>query len=494
MRIAIAEFAHETCTFCPDRTTYNTLNPYASRGSNVIYKNKGLPNYINGFLNVLEQHNSVEIVPIISVGMAPGPYTSWFTENCFNKFCTEIQDRLVNSLELDGVLLALHGAMAVEGIAKPEAEIVRRVRQVVGDIPIMVTLDLHANEDAELTDVTDAVFVLKTYPHLDSQEIGETAAQCMLDTLAGKLKPTQALVKPNIVSASIFQASDYYPMKELYDLCREWEKQQEVICVSVAPGFAYADVPDIGMSVIAVTNNNQALAQKISQEIAAKAWQLRDALNQKLPKTKEAVNQVIELVKQGKGPVLMADGADRTGDSTHVLKELLLQGAKNFAMPGIADPVATAYLAKNHKIGDTVTVKIGGWASEFSGDPVEVTGEIIYIGRPEYRLIGPMGKGSLVKSCLIVTLSLGNGSYVVVSENMRGAIDSGGFTSAKIDYKKLDIVVLKDRVHHRAFWDSYCNVDFKVDAPGIGAVDLKSLHYDNVPAEAYPIGKNYCKQ
>ena len=494
MRIAIAEFAHETCTFCPDITTYNTLNPYAARGSNVIYKHQGLPNYINGFLNILNQYDFVETVPIISVGMAPGPYTSWFTNECFDKFCSEIQDRLFNAKELDGVLLALHGAMAVEGVKKPEAEIVRRVRQVVGDIPIMVTLDLHANEDHELTDESDGVFVLKTYPHLDSQETGEIAAQCLLDTLLGKVKPTQALVKPNIVSASIFRASDYYPMKDLYDLCKEWEKQEEVICVSVAPGFAYADVPDIGMSVIAVTNDNQKLAHEICQQIADKAWQLKDALNQKLPKTKEAVTQVMELVKQGKGPVLVADGADRTGDSTHVLKELLAQGAKNFGIPGISDPKATNYLVQNHKIGDQVTIKIGGWASEYSGDPVEVSGEIIYMGRPEYRLVGPMGKGRLVKSCLIVTLSLGNGNYVVVSEKMRGSNDSGGFTSAKIDYQKLDIVVLKDRVHHRAFWDNYCNVDFKIDAPGIGAVDLTSLHYENVPDEVYPIGKNYCNQ
>ncbi len=489
MRIAIAEFSHETCTFCPDRTTIARLDPYVLRGEQLASQ-KDTPTYLKGFYTVLEE-NHAEIIPIISVGMAPGPYTSWFTPECFEKYCGEITSALANAGQLDGVLLALHGAMAVEGVPKPEAEIARRVRSVVGSIPIMITLDLHANEDHELTDASDGVFVLKTYPHLDSEETGEIAARCMVATVTGKVKPTQACAKPNIVSASIFQASDFYPMKDLYDLCRQWEEQPDVICVSIAPGFAYADVPDIGMSIIAVTNDNQELANQIVAELKEKAWNLREALNQKLPATKEAVSNVLEFIKNGKGPVLIADGADRTGDSTHVLSELLAQGAHNFGIPGIADQKALNYLIANHQVGDFVTLPIGGWATEFSGQPVEVSGTIEYIGAPEYRLVGPMMKGRKIKENTIATLNLGSGNYVVLSDRMRGAIDHMGFTAAGIDYQKLDIVVLKDRVHHRAFWDSYCNIDYKIDAPGIGAVNLQSLHYDHAPDDAYPIGANY---
>ncbi len=490
MKIAIAEFSHETCTFCPDRTTIESLEPYVTRGSSVITENKGIPNYINGFINVLEA-NKAEIVPVISVGMAPGPYTSWFTPECFEKYTSEICTSLEKSMPLDGVLLALHGAMAVEGIDKPEAEIAKRVRATVGEIPIMVTLDLHANEDHELTDVTDGVFVIRTYPHIDSQETAEKAAACLVDTIKGKVKPTQALSKPNVVSASIFQASEYHPMKVLYDACRNFEKQEDVICVSVAPGFAYADVVDIGMSIIAVTNNNQDLAEKIVEEMKLLAWDLRYDLNQKLPKTKEGIAEVISLIEQGKGPITIADGADRTGDSTHVLKELLAQGAKNFALPGMSDPKAIYYLYENHQVGDNVKLKVGGWASEYSGNPVEVSGNIIFMGSPEYRLIGPMGKGRKMKDSRIVTLDMGDNRFLVISERMRGANDSAAFTAAKIDYEKLDIIALKSRVHHRAYWDDIANIDFKIDAPGIGAANLLSLEFDNVPKEAFPIGKAY---
>lgn len=492
LRIAIAEFSHETCTFCPQRTTIDTLEPYVTRGEEVIIQNKGIPNYLNGFIKILEE-NKADIVPIISVGMAPGPYTSWFTPECFNKYSYEIAEKIKDKMPLDGVLLALHGAMAVEGVAKPEAEIVRRVRNVVGDVPIMVTLDLHANEDHELTDVSDAVFIIRTYPHIDTEEAGQRAAKCLIDTLNGKVKPVQALKKPGVVSASIFQASEYHPMKVLYDACKEYEKQKGVIAVGVAPGFAYADVLDIGMSIVAVTDNNLQLAENIVNELSNIAWDLRFDLNQKLPATKEGIKEVIELVKKGKGPITIADGADRTGDSTHVLRELLDQGAKNFAIPGISDPQAVTELFINHKLGDDVSLEIGGWASEFSGDPVMVSGKIIFMGSPEYKLIGPMGHGKNVKDGKIVTIDMGDNRYVVVSDRMRGANDSAAFTAANIDYKKLDIIPLKSRVHHRAYWDDIANTDYKINAPGIGTPDLVSLDYYNIPDDSFPIGKQYKK-
>lgn len=492
MRIGVAEFSHETCTFCPDPTTIALLEPHVKRGQAMLDKVRGIPTYVNGFMKVAEAEGA-ELLPVLSVGMAPGGFTSWFETECFDKYANEIAEGLKHAAPLDGVLLALHGAMAVSNVPKPEAELVRRVRKAVGDIPIMVTLDLHANEDEELTQTSDAVFVLKTYPHVDSEEIGMTAAQCMMETLKGNFTPTQALKKPGIMSASIYQASAYHPMKVVYDRCREWEQKDKVFCVSVAPGFAYADVPDVGMSVIAVTNGDKKLAEEIVSDVSDLAWSLREALSAPLPDPAEAVALALSHIAKGEKPVVLADGSDRTGDSTHVLKELLRQKATNWAIPGIADPKASHYLADNHKIGDTVTMSIGGWASEHSGEPVEVTGTIEFIGRPSFVLIGPMGKGAKVQDGLVVRLNLGNNSHVVVSERMRGANDSAALTAVDIDVPSLDIVILKDRVHHRAFWDSVAQVDIRVDSPGIGVADLTKLHFDNVPADIYPISAKWRK-
>ncbi len=490
MRIAIARFSHETCTFSPEPTTYEKLESRAARGEAVLEDSRGVPSYINGYMRVLQKEEA-EIVPVLSVGMVPGPYTSWWPQKCFDRYADELAGGLAEIPRLDGVLLALHGAMAVRGVPRPEAEIVRRVKRAAGGVPVMVTLDLHANEDHELTDAADGVFVIKTYPHVDSQETGEIATRCLIDTIAGRFEPTMSLRRPGIASASIFQASDYHPMKTLYDRCRCWEQESDVYCVSVAPGYAYADVVDMGMSVIAVTDGDRSLAEEVAEDVSQLACSIREDFHRPLPGPEDGVAEVLQLVEDGQTPVVIADGADRTGDSTHILQQLLRQGAENFALPGLADPKAAKKLRQEASVGDTVSIKAGGWASEYSGEPVLLTGEVKYMGCPRFRLVGPMRRGAEVQDGFVVRLDLGANRQVVISERMRGSNDSAGLTSVGIDVDSLDIIVLKDRVHHRAYWDDVAAVDFPVDAPGLGPADLTTLQYENIPPDLYPVGENY---
>lgn len=492
MRIGIAGFSDETCTFMKEPTGIDRFEPATRRGQAVLDEARGIPNYINGFLKVLEAEGA-ELVPLVVAHKTAGGFSSWLTTECFDKYANEIADRAKAAGGLDGLLLSLHGAMAVAGVPRPEAEIVRRARKAVGGIPIMVTLDLHANEDMEMAEAADAVFILKTYPHVDSEETGEIAAKCMVATVRGGFRPTMACRRPGIISASIYQASEYHPMKDIYDRAREWEKKPGVYCVSVAPGYAYADVVDAGMSVFVVTNDDVDLAEEIAQDMSGFAWTLRESFAAPLPDAMEATEQAMILVAEGKGPVVIADGADRIGDSTHMLKELLRQGAKNWGIPGIADPKAAKWLEDNARVGETVTVKIGGWYDEFSGEIVEVTGRVAFMGRPVYTLVGPMGKGATVRDAFICTLDLGDNRHVVVSQRMRGANDSAGFTAAGIDYTTLDIIVLKDRVHHRAFWDSVAKVDIRTSVPGQGPADLSTLRYENIEEDIYPVGTKWRK-
>ncbi len=495
MRIAIASFEDETMTFMNEPTTEQRFEPGVRRGWDVIDKNRGLPTYINGFIQVLEAEG-VEMVPIIEANKfnTPGPFSSWITAECFEKYACEITNGLKCCGNVDGVLLALHGAMAVSGVPKPEAEIVRRVKSCVGDKPVMVTLDLHANEDHELTDAADAVFVLKTYPHVDSEQIGSTAAKCMLDTLHGQFKPTQSLMKPGLIIASIYQASEHYPMKHIYDRCREWEQVDAVRCVSCAPGFAYADVPDVGMSVIAVTNDAPELAREVCEDVCALAWSLRDEFSTPLPEPREGVAEVMQLVARGEKPVVIADGADRIGDSTHILRELLLQRASNWCVPQMADCEASRMLEANHHLGDTVSIRVGGWYGEHSGKPVEITGKIEFMGRPRYTLNGPMNRGMSIQERFVSRLNLGQNRHVVVSETTRSVLDSSALEAVGIDVSSLDIIALKSRVHHRAFWDNVAKVNFPIDAPGYREIaDLSNLEYNNIPSDIYPIGRKWRK-
>jgi len=494
MRIAVANFSHETVTFCPNITTLEDWEKGGIRyGKDALNTEGEGKSYITGYKEVAEKERDVELVGILraespaTVGMG-----SWITTEAFDTIADRIVDGIKKAGKIDGVLLALHGAMAVTGVPRPEAELSRRVRKTVGKTPIMVTLDLHENEDIELANAADAVFVLKTYPHLDSHEIGMTAAHCMVETVRGKFKPTMAVRKPNIICASVYQASSVHPMKTVYDRCREWERKG-VYCASVGPGFAYADVPDVGFSIFVVTNNDHELAEKAAQDLSDLVWSLRDDLTRPLPKAKDGVAKVIEMVKKGTKPVVIAYHNDRLGDGTHILKELIAQGATNFCSTSIADPRVLDVLAKTHKVGDRVTVRIGGWVHPISGEPVEVTGKIEYLGSADWVETGPMGKGAREHDDLVASLNIGNNNHIIISQRLRAPMSADPIKVLGIDVDSLDIVEIKSRVHHKAFWDTWAKVDFPIDPPGTTPADLTTLRYENIPWDIYPVGEKWRK-
>ena len=494
MRIAVASFSHETCTFCPNITTLEDWEKGGMLyGKDALYTEGQGESYITGYKEAAEREKDVELVGIL---IARGPATlgmgSWLTTEAFDVIADRIVEGMKKAGKLDGVLLGLHGAMAATGIPRPEAELCRRVRKVVGRIPIMVTLDLHANEDIELAHAADGVFILKTYPHLDSHEIGVTAAHCMIETIKGNFKPTMAVRKPGVISASVYQASNFHPMKKVYDRCREWEKKG-VYCASVAPGFAYSDVPDVGASVFVVTNNDHDLAEEAAQDLSDLIWSLRADLTRPLPKANEGVANVIKMVKEGTKPIVIVYHDDRLGDGTHVLKELIEQGAKNF-LASVADPKVLMMLEEKHKLGDTVTVTIGGWIHPISGTPVTVTGKIEYLGSTEWIETGPMGRGAHHRERLVASLNLGNNNHVIISERLRAPTSADAFKVLGINVDSLDIVEIKQRVHHKAYWETWSKVDYPIDPPGTTPADLSTLYYENIPWDIYPIGEKWRKK
>ncbi len=496
MKIAVASFSHETCTFCPRPTTVEDFEAGGVLyGEEVLEHARGIPSYINGFIKAADEEDDVELVGVMAASRSRGGSSgSWLTEECFDKYSNGIADGLREAGELDGVLLALHGAMAATGYPKPEAEIVRRARAAVGDAPIMVTLDLHANEDGELTDAADGVFILKTYPHVDSEDIGYTAARCMIETVRGGFKPTTAIRKPGVMTPSVYQGTGESPAREIMNKARDWERREKnCYCVSVAFGFAYADVPDVGATVIAVTKDDEVLAEKIAEDVSGYIWSLREPFaGKKLPKTSEGVAQAIKLAKAGETPVIVADHSDRMGDSTHVLRELMKQGATDFCVATISDEVAIEKLGKS-RVGDTVQVKVGGHADTYSGEPVTIRGTLEYLGDCSFVLTGPMSRGDTRRLGVSAVLGFGENNHVILTPTLHQVLDDAIFPAVGLSLDDLDIVAIKSRVHFRAFFNDAAGSIVVVDAPGLGPADLSQHTYENIPGDIYPVGDKWRK-
>jgi len=474
IRIAVATFSHETCTFCPDPTTIEDWEYWGPPTRDILNENRG---YIGGFKNLCNEYGDVELIGITSPRNARGGSSgSWITQEAFDKYTGLITADLKELGPFDGVYLALHGAMAVTGIPKPEAEIVRRVRAAVGSIPIMVALDLHANEDHELSDAADAVFIIKRYPHYDTTLIGEYAARVMIKTIRGNYKPVMATRKPNVITPSVFQGTGVSPAMEIMERTRRWECRYNDVYVSVAFGFAYADVPDVGATVMVVTNDDQALADRIADDMSDYIWRMRKAFAGKiLPKTREGVRLAVEAARAGKTPVVIADHSDRTGGSTHILAELIGQGAGNFCIATLRDEKAIEKLAGNNKTGDEVEIEVGGYSDHFAGEPVKIKGKVEFLG--DYR-----GE-------TLAVLHFGLNNRIILTPELMQVTDTGLFAPLGIDLNELEIIVLKSRVHFRRgyYENGLAGAIFEVDAPGLGPADLTGLPYKNIPKDIYPV-------
>ncbi len=474
LKIAVATFSHETCTFCPDPTTIEDWEYYGPPTRDIIETDRG---YIGGFRSACEEHSDVELVGILSPRNARGGSSgSWVTREAFEKYAGLIVEDLKEQGPFDGVFLALHGAMAVTGIPKPEAELLHRIRKAVGNIPIMVTFDLHANEDEEIAEAADAVFIIKRYPHYDTFLTGETAARVMIQTLRGRYKPVMAVRKPGVITPSVFQGTGSSPAMEIMERARIWECEHPGTYVSVAFGFAYADVPDVGATVIVVTNNDQTLAEKIADDMSVYIWRMRHVFaGKKLPKTEEGVDLAIAAAREGKTPVIVADHSDRTGGSTHILEELIRQGASNFCIATLRDEKALEELKAGYKAGDSVSINVGGWTDEFAGNPFQIEGKIEFLGQ--------FGRET------VAVILFGASNRVILTPHLMQVTNPRIFEALGLDVKAMDIIVLKSRVHfRRGFEDTgLAGAIIEIDAPGWGPADLTTLPYQNIPKDIYPV-------
>jgi microcystin degradation protein MlrC len=476
-RIGVAMFIHETCTFCPEATGVEEFEFYGPpvRGEELLTANE----YIRGFVSKAEEYGGVELVGLLSPREAKGGSSgSWITTEAFEKYTNTIIEDIKQYGPFDGIYLSLHGAMAVSGIPKPEAEMVRRIREFVGEIPIIITLDLHANVDHELSDAADAIFIVKRYPHYDSWLQGERAARIMIRTLRNSYKPVMATRKPGVITPSVFQGTGVSPAMEIMERARRWEARRPDVFVSVAFGFAYADVPDVGATVMVITDKNQKLADEIADDMSGYIWRMRGVFaGKRLPKTKEGVSLSIEAAKGGKVPVVIADHSDRTGNSTHILEELIRQDAVNFCIATIADEKAIDKLRSDgRKKGDHVKLTVGGYADKYAGNPVEIEGVLEY-----FNSYGHFDK--------VAILLFGKNNRVIITPQLHQVTTPDIFDKLNIDLNTLEIISLKSRVHfRRGFYENgLAGAIFEVDAPGLGPADLSEIPYKNIPKDIYPI-------
>ncbi len=484
-RVAVARFSHETCTFCPggDVEVEDWLRTgQPQRGEELLTRGGG---YVSGFVTQAREYLDMELIGLESPrGVWGGSSRSWNTEETFDHFVDRMLDDLREAMPVDGVFLALHGAMAVRNVPRPEAEMARRFREVVGpDVPIVATFDLHGNECDEFMRWADGAFVTKRFPHYDAYRQGQRAARYIRSVMRGDYVPAIATRRPPILTPTVLQWTGASPLMDVMERARRWEDRQPGAFVNVFLGFPWADVPNLGVTVHVMTNDNQALADQIADDMSEFIWRVRsDWAHGEFPLPREAVTLARQAIAAGEAPVVLADYWDRPGDATWTLRALLDQEVDGVLYASLtAEPTLDRIWEQGLEPGDAVDELVGGYTGEQAGEPVRITGTLRW-------------KGQRFGYDRVAVIDYGRNSTLVLVPAYHQVTTPGTIRFAGIEPDDYDVFVLKTRVHFRRGFDEtgYAPSIFIVDAPGdwFGTIRLEALEYENVDiGNYYPFGR-----
>ncbi|RWO73709.1 MAG: M81 family peptidase [Mesorhizobium sp.] len=489
--VLTASFAHETNTFNKNRTDYDAFAKCSLYFGDDAIKEYGQANTETaGFCDCVREYGWKQ-THVLSAFAEPGGVV---TRDAFDRLGGAIIKAAGEPKEkLDGILLALHGAMVTEFCEDGEGELLERLRAVVGpDIPIAITLDPHANVTSKMCELADIVVSYKTYPHVDMREIGRHAGAILHRTLKGEIRPRTLRVHRPMLTEVNGGRTDVGPMVERIAKTIAYEQEPGVLAVSINAGFPYADIREIGPTVTVTYDGNEDKHRAFAEGVADDIWNKRfDVTNSYL--SAEETAKIAKAYQRHTGPLIIADYADNPGagaygDSTNLLKAMIEAGITDAAFGPMVDP-ETAEKLHGHAVGDRVKVKLGGkFDPRFGGGPVELEGEIRLISHGSYTGDGPINGGLHCTWGKTAVLRIAGIEVLVVSEPSQ-ILDLQQFRAFGIDPATKTVVGLKSMQHFRAAFEPIAGEIIVCDSGALGTPHCEKLAYRNVPRPIFPLDR-----
>ena len=397
---------------------------------------------------------------------------------------------------IDGVLFHLHGAMVTESHEDGEGELLERLRGIVGpDVPIVVTLDLHANVTQKMADNASALIAFRTYPHIDMYERAWQGAELLEAAMQGKIKPRTIIARRPMLHGLDWGRTQKGPMAELIERGEKLEHAGEVLAVSVCAGFALANIRDVGPSVTVTFDELGGVGtgpppQEIAETFMDHAWEMRDYSTVHMLSVAAAVARARE-GKKGDKPLVVADFTDNPGgggygDATAFLKGLVEAGVEGVAFHAICDPQAVQDGIRAG-IGATATLTIGGKTDpRMGGGPLTLTGEIVCLTNGKFIAHGPMGGGVERNYGPSMVFRVGGIDIIVITNNGQ-ATDLGQLTSLGVDPTRYPTVAVKSMQHFRAAFEPIAREVVLVDTGALCKPQYTPELFDQVRRPIWPL-------
>ena len=482
VRAVIAMMEHETNTFSPVPTPLERFGVLT--GADVVRQMKGTGTGLGAFLDVAEAQGMEMVTPIAGNAAPSGPVQA----GAYAAMCDAICDAV--SAGCDVCMLDLHGAMVTETTDDGEGSLLSRLRAIAPDLPIAVSLDLHANLSDAIVDNCTVLVGYKTYPHVDMYETGAHAARIMVRTLAGEANPVMCWGARPILAQTLRMGHDDHPMGTLIELAR-MEENNGLLAASVFGGFPLADVHDAGLSVVTVANGNRAAAEAARERLLAAAWRERAEFVFHAEALSRSVEQAKNLTE---GPVILLDHADNsasggTQDTVAVLREVIEQGLQDVAMFAICDPQAVREMTAAG-VGSSVQLALGGKldmpAIGRPGEPLQLSGRVRALTDGDFRITVPMGRGTLMSMGPSAVLDTGSVQVVVISRHTE-PYDLGCFRSVGIEPTHKRYLILKSRIHYRAGFRAIAHAELHCNGVGVTSSDNSLFDFRKVRRPIFPL-------
>ena len=484
LRIAVGGFLHESHSFAPRPTRYADFVrpggfPPLVQGAPMFAAVEGTSVGTAGAMARAKEIGGIELVPLAWGFANPaGPVQ----DEAFERICALLCAHLSNALDagpLDGIYLDLHGAAVAESFPDMEGEVLRRVRAIVGDLPLTISLDPHCNLTAEMVARCDALVPYRTYPHIDMRDAGAQAMALLVERIRRGKPWARAFRQVDFFIALPMQCTMVAPMAPVLEERARLNTAPGVAEVAFCFGFPYADFKDCGVALAAYADTQaeaDTAADGLKSFIDAREASFAGAV---LP-ADQVVAEAIRLSKDAKKPIVIADtqdnpGAGGHGDTTGMLSELIRQKAEGAILALINDDESAAAC---HAAGEgaTVALSLGG---KSDGVPIAVQAKVLKLTDGKFVGTGPMAKGNYADLGPSALIECGGVKVIVVTRKMQ-ALDQSLIRHTGIEPSDCRIIVLKSSVHFRADYQPIAAAVLVGAAPGPAVADPAELPFKNL--------------
>ncbi|WP_339857462.1 M81 family metallopeptidase [uncultured Nisaea sp.] len=488
-RVLSAEISHETNTFSVLRTGMDAyLRRQCYFGDEIAKHMSGTATEVAAHIDAARTYGW-ELIPTVAAHATPSGMT---TADAWEELCNIVLAGL-DTGPVDGVMLALHGAMVTETSQDAEGDLLKRLRDRLGKhVPIAVTLDLHANVTDGMAELADILRPYRTYPHIDQYEAATEAASLLQRAMDKEIRPVTVVARRPTLDGLNHGRTQEGPMVELLARAAEIKAADPAILeIGLCAGFAWSDIAEAGPSVSVTTDGDAEKGRKIANELMQFVWDTR-AINTVPLLSLTELSARIKDGPTGKGPLVIGDTTDNPGgggygDGVRLLEAIIATGTPNAALAAICDP-AIAEQAHKAGAGARISISLGAKVDPGSyGPPIGTEATVLALSETgAFVCDGPMWANMEVRLGRSALLDISGVKVVIASSNLQ-VTDQQALKLFGLDPAALDVIAVKSSHHFRAAFQPVARDVVLVDSGCLVSQDYASFNYRHLRRPIWPI-------